>query len=172
MKVIDLSVEITNQMDVYPGDPEVSLEHIQTIESHGYNLMQLSLGSHTGTHVDAYSHMHDDLASIDEISIDKFFGLAQVVDSFDEFPMNIGLFFIEEIGISMLDKIIAANATFVGGNIHIDLERGLLKNKIITYTNLVNLNLIPLNKNFMFYGLPLKISGGDGSPVRAIAIVE
>ena len=61
---------------------------------------------------------------------------------------------------------------FVGGNITVDLERALLSNEIITYTNLVNLELLPKDKTFMFYGLPLKIKDGDGSPVRAIAIIE
>jgi len=52
------------------------------------------------------------------------------------------------------------------------LERALLGNNIITYTGLVNLELIPKVRTFIFYGLPLKIKGGDGSPVRAIAIIE
>jgi kynurenine formamidase len=52
------------------------------------------------------------------------------------------------------------------------LERALLGKKIITYTGLVNLESLPKESNFMFYGFPLKIQSGDGSPVRAIAMVE
>lgn len=52
------------------------------------------------------------------------------------------------------------------------LERILIGNIIITYTRLNNLELIPNDKPFMFYGLPLKIKSGDSSPVRAIAIRE
>ena len=59
-----------------------------------------------------------------------------------------------------------------GGMITEELERALLKNKIVTYTGLVNLECLPKQETFIFYGLPLKIKSGDGSPVRAIAIIE
>lgn len=52
------------------------------------------------------------------------------------------------------------------------LERALLGTGIITYTDLVNLDQIPLGEPFTFYGLPLKLKEGDGSPVRAIAVLE
>jgi kynurenine formamidase len=37
--------------------------------------------------------------------------------------------------------------------------------------NLCNLDKV-LGKRFMFYGFPLKIRGGSGSPIRAVAIVD
>ena len=37
--------------------------------------------------------------------------------------------------------------------------------------NLVNLHLL-VGKRFLFLGLPLKIRGGSGSPIRAVALVE
>ena len=40
------------------------------------------------------------------------------------------------------------------------------------YTGLVNLECLPKQETFIFYGLPLKIKSGDGSPVRAIAIID
>ena len=45
------------------------------------------------------------------------------------------------------------------------------KNEIVTVTDLVNLEKLPLGKQFMFYGLPLKIKDGDGSPIRAVAVL-
>lgn len=57
------------------------------------------------------------------------------------------------------------------GNITEDLERELLGSGIITYTRLINLELIPKEKTFIFYGLPLRIKSGDGSPVRVIAVI-
>lgn len=172
MKVIDLSVSIYPDMEVFPGDPEVKIEVIHTHEKETWELRKISMGSHTGTHVDAYSHMHRDKASLDHIPIERFFGKAQVVVLSETWPEEIGLFFIEEVGIEEANRIIDLNPGFVGGNISEDLERELLGNNIITYTGLVNLELIPKGKTFMFYGLPLKIKDGDGSPVRAIAIIE
>ncbi|WP_254611184.1 cyclase family protein [Paenibacillus sp. JMULE4] len=58
MRVIDLSETIMDGMTVYPGDPEVKVEVVHTREEHTWELRQLTLGTHTGTHVDAFSHMH------------------------------------------------------------------------------------------------------------------
>jgi kynurenine formamidase len=40
------------------------------------------------------------------------------------------------------------------------------------YENLINLNLLIGRGRFRFIGLPLKIRGGTGSPVRAVAVFE
>ena len=40
------------------------------------------------------------------------------------------------------------------------------------YENLVNLHLLINRGRFRFIGLPLKIRGGTGTPVRAIAVFE
>jgi kynurenine formamidase len=54
----------------------------------------------------------------------------------------------------------------------VELERELLKKQVLTLGNLVNIERLPVNKEFMFYGFPFKIKGGDGSPIRAVAIVD
>lgn len=172
MKVIDLSVSLYTGMDVFQGDPEVKIDIVHTYEKNNWELRNISMGSHTGTHVDAYSHMHEGKETLDEIPVERFLGKSQVVEVKKDWPREIGLFFIEEVGLEVLDRIISSNPGFVGGNIREELERELLARNIITYTGLVNLELIPNNKTFVFYGLPLKIKSGDGSPVRAIAIIE
>lgn len=40
------------------------------------------------------------------------------------------------------------------------------------YENMINLNLLIGKGRFRFIGLPLKIRGGTGSPVRAVAVFE
>ena len=47
----------------------------------------------------------------------------------------------------------------------------LLGREIPIYENLANLGGLP-TKRFMFYGLPLKLEGATGSPVRAVAVIE
>jgi kynurenine formamidase len=172
MKVIDLSLPIYSGMEVFPGDPEVNIETIHTHENEGWELRKISMGSHTGTHVDAFSHMHEDGSSLSELPLERFFGKAQVVRLTDQWPTDQGLFFTEEIDIDWLEQLLAARPPFVGGEITEALERALLENEVITYTNLVNLEQIPRGKTFMFYGLPLNIQAGDGSPVRAMAMIE
>lgn len=55
MKIIDLSIPITNDTRVYPGDssPEVKSSRA---DSENYMLSTIKLGSHTGTHIDAPLH--------------------------------------------------------------------------------------------------------------------
>ena len=172
MKIIDLSLSLETNMNIFPGDPTVKIEVVQSYEENSWELRNLSLGTHTGTHVDAFSHMHKGKESLDDIPLDRFFGKAKVVNNSQNWPPNIGLLFIQEIGIEKLEKIIISNPGFVGGKITEELERALLAKNIITYTGLINLELIPEDIEFMFYGLPLKIKSGDGSPVRAIAVIE
>ncbi len=50
-------------------------------------------------------------------------------------------------------------------------HRLLLENNRIIIENLSNLNQL-LNRRFYFSALPLKIKNGDGSPVRAMAILD
>ena len=172
MIIIDLSQLIYDNMDVYDGDPPVKIEKIHEYEEKTWQLSNISMGSHTGTHVDAFSHMHPSKETLEDIPIERFFGTAQVVDVNDKYPKNIGLFFIEKVSITQLERILQAKPALIGGEIDEDLERALLDNNILTYTNLVNLELIPKKTNFMFFGLPLNIKEGDGSPVRAIAIID
>ena len=46
-----------------------------------------------------------------------------------------------------------------------------VKHKVLNLENLADLQPV-LGKRFQFIGLPLKIRGGTGSPVRAVAIME
>ncbi|MED4601344.1 cyclase family protein [Paenibacillus validus] len=173
MKIIDLSVPLYTGMPVFPGDPEVRVAVVQTYETHAWELRQLILGSHTGTHVDAFSHMHAGLETLDEIPLERFFGRARVVDPRQpDWPRDRGLLFIDEVGIEAAGKIIGLNPGFAGGNLTEELERALLGERIITYTDLIHLDRLPKETDFMFFGVPLKIKGGDGSPVRAFAILE
>lgn len=48
----------------------------------------------------------------------------------------------------------------------------LFNNDIIIYENLTNLDKIPSNSTFMFYGFPLPFKELDGSPVRAVAVLN
>ncbi len=172
MKIVDLTEPMEPGMKVYPGDPEVKMDIVHTHEKNSWELRELSFGTHTGTHVDAFSHMLEDGKTLDEIPLTQFFGDAQVVDPDDDLPTDMGLFFVSEVGVELLEKILLAEPPFVGGMIDLGLERALLENEVITYTNLVNLEQISKNETFTFYGLPLKIKDGDGSPVRAVALID
>ncbi|MFO7927534.1 MAG: cyclase family protein [Halobacteriota archaeon] len=75
----DLSQPIETGMTTFPSDPDVSVEPAATVEADGYRVSEIHCGSHTGTHVDAPSHVGFD-DSLDAFDLDRFVFDATVVD--------------------------------------------------------------------------------------------
>jgi kynurenine formamidase len=78
--LIDLSHHLDGSTQIYPGDPKFSSCPALTLEKDGFNVMSISLGTHTGTHVDAPSHSIKDGASITALDLSLFQGPALVID--------------------------------------------------------------------------------------------
>ena len=81
--VVDLSVVVGNDTQVYPGDPVPKLDVHSTIDKDGFNLLNVQMGSQTGTHVDAPFHFDQDTARIDEVPIGRFMGPGVIVNATD-----------------------------------------------------------------------------------------
>ena len=79
-KATDLTHHLRNGMPIYPGDPSPSFEKYSTLQKDGVNLTKLTMGSHTGTHLDAPRHFIPDGIGIDQIPPDKLIGEAYVAD--------------------------------------------------------------------------------------------
>jgi arylformamidase len=171
MRIIDLSRPIYDGMPVFSGDPEVRVEILGAPEADNGVVRRISLGSHTGTHVDAFSHMHRDGECLGDIPLERFLGPARAVRPEERLPKGVGLIFVEAPPLEDARRIAQARPPFVAGDLPAELERILLARHILTYTDLVNLDQLPEGVEFTFYGLPLSISDGDGSPVRAVAII-
>jgi len=75
----ELSHPITSGMQVYPGDPAVSIESALSVEQDGVDVSLLHLGSHTGTHLDAPSHTVAGGRTTAAISLDELVGDALIV---------------------------------------------------------------------------------------------
>ena len=81
MRIYDVSVDITPDMPVWPGDPSVSLERVGAIaQGRNANVSHLSCGVHIGTHVDAPLHFLDGAGAVETIPLDGLTGRAHVVD--------------------------------------------------------------------------------------------
>lgn len=78
--LIDLSHYLDDSTQLYPGDPKFSSCPALTLEKDGFNVMGISLGTHTGTHVDAPSHSIKDGATITGLDLSLFQGPALVID--------------------------------------------------------------------------------------------
>ncbi len=56
MKVIDLTLTVSNKIPTFPGSPQPNFIPWENVKEDGYNLELLFLSSHTGTHMDAPHH--------------------------------------------------------------------------------------------------------------------
>jgi kynurenine formamidase len=79
--IVDLSVPVGADTQVYPGDPVMEFSVHSTIERDGFNLLNVSMGSQTGTHVDAPFHFSEKGLKIDEIPLHRFVGRGVIVDA-------------------------------------------------------------------------------------------
>lgn len=79
MIIHDISRDTINT-PVYDGDPETRAERIKSIENgDGYNLTEISMSVHSGTHIDAPLHFYDEGSSIENIRLNTFFGKCTVI---------------------------------------------------------------------------------------------
>jgi len=80
MKIIDLSHTLEANMPVFPGTEGPILNEICKMESHGFREKLLTMYSHTGTHMDAPSHMLKDGKNLDDFEVDHYVGQASVIN--------------------------------------------------------------------------------------------
>ena len=229
LEIIDLSQEIFAGMPVFHGLPEVKMtiyasheewEGIQDSAVVSPAVHKLEMGEHTGTHVDAISHMAAQYRgqSIDTLPLTMFYteglcldlshkGVRALIEPAD---LEIAL---AQAGLKIKhgDTVLlytdhyrrayGTEAWDNGPGISVEAARWLgqqgiaafgvetaspgvrhVSNKAVHhicgelgfthYENMVNLHLLIGRGRFRFIGLPLKIRGGTGSPVRAVAVFE
>ncbi|MBN1265351.1 MAG: cyclase family protein [Anaerolineales bacterium] len=81
MRFIDISVSISPQLPVWPGDDTVVVEQVSTIaEGDESNVSRMACTVHTGTHLDAPRHFIEGGLTVDEIPIRRLIGRAYVID--------------------------------------------------------------------------------------------
>ena len=80
MKIYDVSLPISPSMPVWPGDPQVVLEQVSSMDAGAHdNISRLACSVHTGTHVDAPHHFLNDHRTVESLALDILIGPAQVV---------------------------------------------------------------------------------------------
>lgn len=78
--LIDLSHILNSTTQVYPGDPVFTSVQVAQVSKDGYSVHAISMGSHTGTHVDAPSHFFADGKTIDQLPLSLFTGPVLVIN--------------------------------------------------------------------------------------------
>lgn len=67
MKVLDLTIKVTQDIKVFPGSPQPFFIQWSRLDVHGYDSEVMTMSTHTGTHMDAPSHFARGKKAIDEI---------------------------------------------------------------------------------------------------------
>ncbi|MGE5249319.1 MAG: cyclase family protein [Bacteroidota bacterium] len=93
MHIYDITLAISPGMPVWPGDPPVELEQIESIDRGGHsNVSMLTASVHTGTHVDAPHHFLNDGRTVEQLPLDVLTGgcyVAQLPDDMDEITSEV-----------------------------------------------------------------------------------
>ena len=78
--IIDISQEIHSGMFVYPGDPQfTSREVLSFARGNVFEVSELTIGSHCGTHIDAPLHMIPGGAPLERLPLEAFYGPCRVL---------------------------------------------------------------------------------------------
>lgn len=79
-RIIDISIPISPTMPTWPGDPAVRLIPHGSPATEGFHVSELTLGTHTGTHVDPPAHFFPGAATVDQLALEALIGPAVVAD--------------------------------------------------------------------------------------------
>lgn len=204
-KWIDISVGIVSGMVHWPGDPAVNISFSKDMaKGDSCTLSHLSMGSHSGTHMDAPRHFISGGAGIDKVSLDVVTGPARVIEIKNRKVITIEELTLHRIrrGERILFKTLNSRRcwktnSFIEDFVYIpgDTASYLAKKGVVLVgvdylscggykkdgrdthrvllgagTSVVEgLNLSKVSPGiYDFVCLPLKISGMDGAPARAI----
>lgn len=193
MQLYDLTQPLGPDMPILPGDPLLSLVRTSSHEVQGYEVTQVCLGSHTGTHVDAPRHFYPQGRTLDQFPLERLVGPGVLLDCRDpggaqieQIAEGLGRFSLPKLG-SVLLWTEGAPVTLAAAKVLLEagvglvgtdspsldeepypIHRLLLGHDVLIVENLRGLDRLgpgPINCIF----LPLALTGTDGAPVRAVA---
>ena len=78
---LDVSVTVRSGLPVWPGNPSVDLSSVQSFpQGDEVTISKLSLGAHTGTHMDAPLHFIQAGKTVDDVPLEIGLGHARVIE--------------------------------------------------------------------------------------------
>jgi arylformamidase len=81
MRIYDITMPLSTDLPVYPGDVPVSISPWTSIASgDAANLTRLTLCTHSGTHLDAPRHFNDQGLTVDNVPLSLLIGKVTVVE--------------------------------------------------------------------------------------------
>ena len=86
---IDVTVPLKEGMAIWPGDVTIKIERRRSMErGDAANNSAISLGVHTGTHMDAPKHFIKDGKSIDKLPLETSVGPARIIEIKDKISIK------------------------------------------------------------------------------------
>ncbi len=80
-KWIDVSLTLKSNMVHWPTDPPFSIERVRDMDKGDtINLSKITMGAHSGTHVDAPAHFIKGAKGVDRLLFDSLIGLARIIE--------------------------------------------------------------------------------------------
>ncbi len=81
MALFDISVPIRERMPTWPGDPRVMVRPaLSMVRGDPVNVTALAMGTHTGTHIDAPSHIVPGGTTVDGLELETLVGPCHVFE--------------------------------------------------------------------------------------------
>jgi arylformamidase len=85
MKTYDVSLNISPDMPVWPGDGGIAVQRVSKIgQGSDANVSRMEMGVHTGTHVDSPYHFLADGSTVESLSLKILVGRAYVIHLDDD----------------------------------------------------------------------------------------
>ncbi|MEO1314292.1 MAG: cyclase family protein [Pseudomonadota bacterium] len=78
--IMDMTHTLSESFPTFGGDPGISRNKVFDFASDGYNLFELTINEHTGTHIDAPLHFSEDGLSVDQIPVEDLMCPLVVID--------------------------------------------------------------------------------------------
>src|ERR671938_862267 len=72
MRIVDLTLEITSYMIIFPGYPMPNFIKWSKFDIQGYISEVMFLSTHTGTHMDAPFHFNPNGQTIDQVEVNRY----------------------------------------------------------------------------------------------------
>lgn len=178
MKIIDISQSLLS-CNVYPGDKAPCTKQVKNIQEHKYNLTEISMSVHSGTHVDTPLHFIENGDDIDSFSLEIFYGKCLVTKWLENIPKSCERLLIKgDYVITAEDakeivksdvKLIGVESQSVGpAKTPMEVHKILLGDGIVLLEGLV-LGHVKTGE-YILSAMPLSITNCDGAPVRAVLI--
>ena len=190
MKIYDISQELMGCV-VYPGDKAPEKELVCDMKQGDlYNLTNISLCTHNGTHIDAPFHFIKDGKTVNNIPLKKFIGECVVVCHRGEFTAQDARELVEQENFPKR-ILIKGDAAVTEDSAKVFADKGIYLlgcesqsvgpeaspmavHKILLEKEVVLLEGLRLNniKDGVYFlcAQPVNIAGSDGAPCRAVLI--